>query len=105
MTDNPVAIPDYQNGSVHFLYQHNYERCYYMRSDDDGKTFTRPVDITPVFEQFRAEYDWHGDRPRRGTRITAKERQVAGPDLDVTGRTDFPHLPRASTLRHCDNLQ
>ena len=39
--DNPTPIVDRQSGAVHFLYQVNYARCYYMRSDDDGQTFSR----------------------------------------------------------------
>jgi len=34
--DNPTAIVDRKTGAVHMLYQVNYARCYYMRSDDDG---------------------------------------------------------------------
>ncbi len=33
-------------------------RCFYIRSDDDGLTFTKPVEITATFDQFRPEYDW-----------------------------------------------
>jgi len=38
--DNPTAIVDRKSGAVHFLYQVNYARCFYMQSDDDGQTFT-----------------------------------------------------------------
>jgi len=50
--DNPTAIVDRKSGAVHFLYQVNYARCFYMRSDDDGQTFTPAVDITSVFDGF-----------------------------------------------------
>jgi Neuraminidase (sialidase) len=55
--NNPVAIADRQTGEVHFLYCVNYQRCFYLRSEDDGLTFTKPVDITPAFDKFRPEYD------------------------------------------------
>ncbi len=55
--NNPVAIVDRLTGAVHFIYCVNYERCFYLRSDDDGVTFSKPVDITATFEQFRPEYD------------------------------------------------
>jgi hypothetical protein len=29
-------------------------RAFYMRSDDDGRTFSRPAEITGVFEGIRA---------------------------------------------------
>jgi sialidase-1 len=56
--NNPVAIVDRQTGAVHFLYCINYARCFYMRSDDDGLTFSAPVEITAAFEKFRPECDW-----------------------------------------------
>jgi Neuraminidase (sialidase) len=56
--NNPVAIVDRQNGQVHFLYCVEYARCFYLRSDDDGQTFSKPVDVTSTFEGFRSDYDW-----------------------------------------------
>ncbi|MCA8994369.1 MAG: SMP-30/gluconolactonase/LRE family protein [Planctomycetaceae bacterium] len=56
--NNPVAIADLQSGAVHFLYCLEYMRCFYMRSDDDGATWSEPVEITNVFEGFRKDYDW-----------------------------------------------
>src|SRR6516164_1030112 len=55
--NNPVAIAD-KNGAVHFLFCIEYMRVFYMRSDDDGKTFSTPVEITKSLEAFRATYDW-----------------------------------------------
>ncbi len=56
--NNPVAIVDHETGAVHFLYCLEYMRCFYMRSDDDGATWTEPVEITKSFEDFRSDYDW-----------------------------------------------
>jgi sialidase-1 len=55
--NNPVAIAD-ADGTVHFLYCVEYARCFYLRSDDDGATFSAPVEITSAFEKFRPEYAW-----------------------------------------------
>jgi sialidase-1 len=49
--NNPVAIAD-RDGAVHFLYCVNYAHCFYQRSDDDGLTFTAPVEITRAFASF-----------------------------------------------------
>jgi len=57
--DNPVAIWDSTKKVVHFLHQINYERVYYLRSEDGGKTFSQPRDITPQLEAFRKAYPWH----------------------------------------------
>ena len=61
--NNPVAFVDQQASSgrksvVHFLFCLEYMRCFYIRSDDDGISFTKPVEITATFDKFRPEYDW-----------------------------------------------
>lgn len=56
--NNPVVIADRKKGLVHFLYCVEYMRAFYMRSEDDGRTFSEPVEITRAFEGFRSEYDW-----------------------------------------------
>ncbi len=57
--NNVVAFNDAQTGQVHLLYCENYARCYYTQSNDEGQTFSPRVEITPVFEEFRNEYDWN----------------------------------------------
>lgn len=56
--NNPVAIADQETGEVHFLYCLEYMRCFSMHSQDDGLTWSKPVEITKTFEEFRQEYDW-----------------------------------------------
>ncbi len=106
-TDNPVAIPDYQTGAVHFLYQHNYERVYYMRSDDDGKTFTKPVEITDVFEKFRPEYDWHVIAPGVGHALQLKSGRLLVPIWMALGAPTSPtsraHRPSAIATIYSDD--
>lgn len=55
--NNAVMIPD-RSGAVHLLFCLEYARCFYQRSDDDGLTFSPPVEITAAFDRFRPEYDW-----------------------------------------------
>ena len=55
---NQVPVVDRQTGAVHLLHCVNYARAFYQRSDDDGVTFSAPVEITKVFEEFRPEYAW-----------------------------------------------
>jgi sialidase-1 len=72
--NNPVAITDPISGSVYFFYCVNYARCFLMRSDDDGQSFSEPTEITSTFDKFRDEYDWkvlatgpgHGIRSHNG---------------------------------------
>jgi sialidase-1 len=56
--NNPVPVVDRKTGAVHFLFCLEYMRCFYRRSEDDGQTFTKPVEITAAFEKFRPDYDW-----------------------------------------------
>lgn len=69
--NNPVAIAD-RNGSVHFLFCLEYMRAFYMRSDDDGQTFSTPVEITSTFDGFRPEYGWRvlATGPGHGIQLT-----------------------------------
>ena len=55
--NNPVLIAD-RDGPVHCLFCVEYMRSFYMRSDDDGQSWTKPVEITSAFESFRSAYDW-----------------------------------------------
>lgn len=56
--NNPVAIVDRETGAIEFLYCLNYARCFSMRSNDDGRTWSEPREITQSFEPFRKWYDW-----------------------------------------------
>lgn len=71
--DNPMAIAG-RDGVVHYIYCVEYMRAYYLRSDDDGLTWSKPVEITSAFEGFRKECNWgriatgpgHGIQLRNG---------------------------------------
>ena len=56
---------------MHVLYCHDYARVFYLRSDDDGATFSPVVEITSVFEAFRRDYPWRvvATGPGHGTQL------------------------------------
>jgi len=56
--NNPVAIVDQQAGCIEFLYCVNYARCFSMRSEDDGLSWSQPVEITSALEAFRKFTNW-----------------------------------------------
>ena len=56
-TSNITPIAD-KNGTVHVLFQVNYANAYYIKSTDEGKTWSAPIDITYVFNLFKKDYDW-----------------------------------------------
>ena len=74
--NNPVMIAD--KGVVHFLYCVEYMRCFYTRSEDDGKTFAPPIEITETFEALRPTYDWKviATGPGHGIRLTKNGRLI-----------------------------
>jgi sialidase-1 len=55
---NFVMIDDARDGAVHALYCHNYARAFYMRSLDDGATWSDAVEITASLLPFRDTYPW-----------------------------------------------
>ena len=100
--NNPVAIVD-SNGSVHFLYCIEYAHCFYMRSDDDGLTFSKPVDITPAFEKFRPEYAWTvlATGPNHG--IQLKNGRLVVPVWLSTGTGGNGHRPSVTSVIYSDD--
>lgn len=56
--NNPTAIVDRLSGNIQMLYCVNYARCFSMQSSDDGLTWSSPIEVTEIFEPFRAKYDW-----------------------------------------------
>jgi sialidase-1 len=88
--DNPAPIVDRETGSLHFLHQAEYERCYYLRSDDDGLNWSEPVDITATFDRFRDEYPWTVIAPGPGHGIQLRNGRLVVPVWLSTGAgTEF----------------
>jgi len=55
--NNPVAIAT-REGQVHLIYCVEYMRVFHIRSDDDGLSWSEPVEITAAFHAFRRQLDW-----------------------------------------------
>jgi sialidase-1 len=90
--NNPVAVVD-GAGPVHFLYCVDYGRCFYLRSDDDGLTFGKPVEITRTLERFRKDYNCRvfGTGPAHG--IQLKSGRLVVPVWLSTGTGNNAHHP------------
>ena len=76
--NNPVAIAD-RDGTVHLLYCVEYMRCFHIRSDDDGVSWSTPVEITSAFDQFRPELDWQVIATGPGHAIQLKSGRLVAP--------------------------
>lgn len=90
--NNPVAIVD--GKIVHLLYCVEYMRCFYTRSEDDGQTFAKPVEITATFNAFRKQYDWKvlATGPGHGVRLSKTGRLIV-PVWLSTGNGGNAHRP------------
>jgi sialidase-1 len=100
--NNPVAIAD-RGGAVHFLYCVDYYRCFYLRSDDDGATFSKPVEITPTFAQFRKDYDARviATGPAHG--IQMRNGRLLVPVWLSTGKGSNAHHPSVVATIYSDD--
>jgi sialidase-1 len=101
--NNPLAIADNQTGAVHFLFCAEYMRAFYMRSDDDGKTFSQPVEITDAFDAFRPEYDWKVLATGPGHGIQLKNGRLIVPVWLSTGTGGHAHRPSVVATIYSDD--
>jgi sialidase-1 len=92
--NNPIAIAD-RFGAVHFVFCVEYNRCFYTRSDDDGKTFAKPQEITSAFDSFRPEYAWQVLATGPGHGIQMKSGRLLIPVWLSLGTGGHAHRPSA----------
>lgn len=101
--NNPVAIADQKTGAIHFLFCLEYMRAFYMRSDDDGLTFSRPVEITSTFEGFRPEYAWRVLATGPGHGIQLRNGRLVVPVWLSTGTGGHAHRPSVTATIYSDD--
>ncbi len=106
---NFVPIADPFEKCVHALFMQGYRRLFYIRSDDEGRTWTRPREITQVAEAIRGRYAWtafavgpgHGLCKQRGPslgRLIVPAWMCA-----ATPGAGDPHRPSDLTLLYSDD--
>lgn len=98
VVDNPVPIVDKARGCVHLLYQTNYNRCFYTRSTDGGRTFAPPVDITATFERYRPRYPWTVIAPGPGHAIVLDSGRLVVPVWMAAGEGRAHHPSCIATI-------
>ncbi|HPA17728.1 MAG TPA: sialidase family protein [Verrucomicrobiae bacterium] len=105
--NNAVAIVDMETGMVHFLYCLEYMRCFYMRSDDEGATWSAPAEITATFAKFRPEYDWKviATGPAHGIQLTRGPRKgrLVVPIWMSLGTGGHAHRPSVTSTIYSDD--
>lgn len=100
--NNPVAIVDRITGHIEFLYCVNYARCFSMRSEDDGLTWSAPNEITAAFEPFRSKYPWKVIATGPGHGIQLKNGRLVVPIWLAYGKTG-DHAPSAAATIYSDD--
>ena len=100
--NNPVAIVD-KDGTIHFLYCINYARCFYMKSADDGLTFSTPVEITAAFEAFRPRCPWNVLATGPGHGIQIKSGRLVVPIWLAYGTHPGAHAPSMAGTIYSDD--
>jgi sialidase-1 len=101
--NNPMAIPDRERGLVHFLFCVEYAHCFYARSTDDGKTWSKPADITPAFDRFRPEYDWKVLATGPGHGIQLRSGRLLVPVWLSLGTGAGAHRPSCNATLYSDD--
>jgi sialidase-1 len=101
--NNPVMITDAKTGAIHFLHCIEYARCYYRRSIDDGKTFSKAIDITDTFELFRKDYDWKVLATGPGHGLRTHSGRLIVPVWMSAGSGGHAHRPSAVSVIYSDD--
>ena len=100
--NNPVLIAG-KDGTVHMLFCLEYMRTFYQRSDDDGLTFSAPVEITSAFDGFKKDYDWKvlATGPDHG--IQLRSGRLVVPVWLSTGTGNNAHRPSVTATIYSDD--
>jgi sialidase-1 len=101
--NNAAPIVDARDQSLTVLFCAEYARCYSMRSTDDGLTFSPPTDITPVFEEFRREYDWRVIATGPGHGIQLRSGRLLVPVWLSDGTGHHAHRPSIVAVIYSDD--
>lgn len=100
--NNPVLIAGH-DGVVHGLFCVEYMRCFYMRSEDDGLTWNKPVEITSTFEAFHKNYGWKVLATGPDHSIQLKNGRLVVPVWLSTGTGGNAHRPSVTATIYSDD--
>ena len=100
--NNFAPIVD-DDGVLHALFCVEYARAYYTRSEDDGLTWSTPVDVTETFEAFRSDYDWRVIATGPGHGIRHSNGRLIVPTWMSDGTGGHAHRPSAVSVVYSDD--
>lgn len=107
---NIVPIIDYYQNKIHLLYVVSYKSVFYTYSEDEGLSWSQPINITDAFEGFRSKYNWrvvatgpgHGIQLRNG-RIIVPIWLSTSAMADSTSNT-LVHYPSITSVLYSDDF-
>jgi len=100
--NNPVLIAD-RDGTVHMLFCLEYERAFYQRSDDDGLSWSKAVEITATFDAFKKDYAWKVLATGPNHSIQLKTGRLVVPVWLSTGEGGNAHRPSVTATIYSDD--
>ena len=100
--NNPVLIAG-KDGTVHMLFCLEYERAFYQRSEDDGLSWSKPVEITATFEAFKKDYAWKVLATGPNHSIQLKTGRLVVPVWLSTGEGGNAHRPSVTATVYSDD--
>ncbi len=100
--NNPVLIAG-RDGIVHMLFCLEYERAFYQRSEDDGLSWSTPVEITATFDAFKKDYAWKVLATGPNHSIQLKTGRLIVPVWLSTGEGGNAHRPSVTATVYSDD--
>ena len=102
--NNPVMIPDRRRSDVvHMVFNLEYMRAFYQRSENGGRSWSKPVEITAALDPFRPEYDWKVLATGPGHGIQLRNGRLLIPIWLSTGTGGHAHRPSVVATIFSDN--
>lgn len=101
--NNPIAFADPRPGVVHFLYCVEYNRLFYIRSDDDGLSFSKPTEITAAVDKLKPSYEWQSIAVGPGHGIRLQNGRLIAPIWKSTGKGGHAHRPSIISTIYSDD--
>ena len=75
-----------------------------MHSDDDGRSWSKPVEISQVFEKYRPQFDWKIIATGPGHGIQLKNGRLVVPIWMATGaKQGYQHYPSVTAVTYSDD--